>query len=81
MPAIWDAVRRSVDDGAAPGTFLLTGSASPSGGGTHSGAGRIVSLRMRPMSLAERLPGQPTVGLPDLLTGERGAVSGRPPSR
>ena len=48
-PWVWDAVRRQVDDGARPGSFLLTGSAAvASGVALHSGAGRIVSLRMRP---------------------------------
>src|SRR5690606_2685326 len=49
VPAVWDAVRRAVDEGALPGQFLLTGSALPPEQPTHSGAGRIVSLRMRPM--------------------------------
>lgn len=75
-PAAWDLVRRAVDRGAAPGSFLLTGSASPEAGGTHSGAARIVSLRMRPLSLAERGLAAPTVSLGDLLTGARPAVAG-----
>jgi uncharacterized protein len=76
LPAAWDAIRRAVDAGAEAGSFLLTGSASPEGTGTHSGAGRIVTLRMRPLSLAERLPGVGTVSLADLLTGRRPPVSG-----
>jgi predicted AAA+ superfamily ATPase len=74
---VWDRIRRAVDDGAAPGSFILTGSSSTKDTGTHSGAGRIVSLRMRPMSLAERWPGIATVSLADLLSGNRAAVSGR----
>src|SRR3990170_4565916 len=27
VPAVWDAVRRAVDEGALPGQFILTGSA------------------------------------------------------
>ncbi len=73
---LWDRVRRAVDAGAPPGSFLLTGSASPRDTGTHSGGGRIVSLRMRPMSLAERWPGEATVSLAELLQGERPAVTG-----
>src|SRR5918995_2670907 len=38
LPETWDLVRRAVDAGAEPGRFLLTGSASPDGTGTHSGA-------------------------------------------
>jgi len=77
VPPVWDKVRRAVDTGAPPGSFLLTGSASPRDSGTHSGGGRIVSLRMRPLSLAERLPGAATVSLAALLTGQRPAVEGR----
>ncbi len=75
LPVVWDLVRRAVDDGAPPGSFVLTGSATPASPPTHSGAGRIVALRMRPLSIAERLPGQ-TVSLADLLTGARPAIGG-----
>jgi predicted AAA+ superfamily ATPase len=47
---IWDAIKRDVDDGAEPGSYLLTGSATPGDSATHSGAGRIVTIRMRPLS-------------------------------
>jgi predicted AAA+ superfamily ATPase len=77
LPAIWDKVRRAVDRDATPGRFLLTGSASPEGGGSHSGAGRIVDLRMRPMALAERLPGIASVSLARLLDGTQGDIKGR----
>lgn len=77
VPAVWDKVRRAVDDGAPAGSFLLTGSSSPHDSGTHSGAGRIVSLRMRPLSLAERFPGVATVSLAALLSGARPDVGGR----
>jgi len=70
LPQVWDVVRRQVDDGAGPGRFLLTGSATPAGGvDTHSGAGRILSLRMRPMGLHERGVCTPTVSVSDLLKG------------
>lgn len=75
-PATWDLVRREVDAGAPPGQFLLTGSASGPRTGAHSGAGRIVQVRMRPMTLAERGTDTPTVSLAALLTGERPAITG-----
>lgn len=79
LPEVWDSVRRRVDDGAAPGSFLLTGSATPTGAsGTHSGAGRILSLRMRPMGLYERGLSETTVSLAGLLQG-RAAVEGESP--
>lgn len=77
VPAVWDAVRRSVDRGAEPGRFLLTGSASPEAPPTHSGAGRIATVRMRPLSLSERGVGKPTVSLSRLLRQEAPAVEGR----
>lgn len=76
IPESWDLIRRAVDADRAPGRFLLTGSASPTHAPTHSGAGRIVNLRMRPMTLAERGIGSPTVSLAGLLRGTEIAVSG-----
>ncbi len=75
-PGSLDRVRRAVDDGAAPGSFLLTGSASPANPPTHSGAGRIVRVRMRPMTLSERGVGSPTVSLTALLEGGRQPIAG-----
>lgn len=77
VPAVWDAVRRAVDDGARAGQYLLTGSASPQNPPTHSGAGRIVTLRMRPLALSERGLAAPTVSLAALLSGQRPKLSGR----
>jgi len=77
VPESWDLVRRAVDAGADPGRFLLTGSASMSGVETHSGAGRIVSIRMRPLALSERGLEEPSVSLRKLLRGGRLPVRGR----
>lgn len=76
FPPVWDAVKRAVDDGAAPGSFLLTGSATPGDAATHSGAGRIVTLRMRPLSFFERCRERPTVRLATLLEGGPPAIDG-----
>jgi len=76
LPEVWDRVRRLVDDGAGPASFLLTGSAVPAGAAIHSGAGRIVGLRMRPLSLAERHPGLASVSLGALLSGNAGPLGG-----
>jgi predicted AAA+ superfamily ATPase len=76
VPETWDLVRRAVDAGAEPGQFLLTGSSRPVPGGTHSGAARIVSLRMRPLALSERLATSPTVSLSALLDGRREQLAG-----
>jgi predicted AAA+ superfamily ATPase len=77
VPAIWDAVRRAVDHENAPGRYLLTGSAGPVTPPTHSGAGRIVNLRMRPMSLSERGVGAPSVSLKRLLRGDQPKIAGK----
>jgi hypothetical protein len=76
LPRIWDVVRRSVDRDPRPGRFLLTGSAAPRHVPVHSGAGRIVQVRMRPMCLAERGVDTPTVSLRELLTGNRPPIEG-----
>jgi uncharacterized protein len=76
VPAIWDAVRRAVDRQANPGRFLLTGSASPATPPTHSGAGRIATIRMRPLALSERGLARPAVSLRALLHGGA-SVDGR----
>ena len=85
LPAVFDAVRRAVDEDRSPGRFLITGSTSPKRPPTHTGAGRIVTLRMRPLSLCERWDAsrfaEPTVSLTDLLTGDRGPIDGRTEAR
>ncbi len=77
VPESWDIVRRAVDDDPKAGRFLLTGSATPSPGPTHSGAGRIVTVRMRPLTLAERGVETPVVSLRQLLGGGRPDIQGR----
>lgn len=77
LPAVWDVVRRAVDADRSPGRFLLTGSATPDGPPMHSGAGRIVRLRMRPLAFSERGVSDPSVSLSDLLAGHRPPLAGR----
>lgn len=74
VPAVFDAVRRLVDVDPRGGQFVLTGSAPTLQ--THSGAGRITTLRMRPLTLPERGVEIPTVSLAELLAGGA-AVQGR----
>ena len=71
MPALWDLVRRAVDDRSPQrGQFVLTGSATPNDDTRrHSGAGRISTLRMRPMSLYEAGYSAGSVSLADLFAG------------
>lgn len=74
---VWDVVRRLVDDDPSGGQFLFTG--SPPGPGTHSGAGRIDVVRMRPLSLYERFDIAAEVSFTELLDGARPKVAGTSP--
>lgn len=76
VPETWDLIRRAVDDMPPPGQFLITGSASGAPHPTHSGAGRIVTLRMRPMSMVERGISSGTVSIRALLAGDRQPLDG-----
>ena len=70
-PQVWDRVRQAVDDDPSGGQFLLAGSAGVAPGvRIHSGAGRIVSLMLRPMALSERGIQEPTVSLRALHAGD-----------
>ena len=69
-PAIWNHVRRAVDERRAPGQFILTGSAVPADDIVrHTGAGRLTRLRMRPMTLFETGHATGVVSLGALLSG------------
>lgn len=69
--AIWNSVRRAVDDRGEPGQFVLTGSATPADSVTrHTGAGRFSVLRMRPMCLHERGHSSGAMSLGDLFAGD-----------
>ena len=71
IPSIWDYIRRAVDDGAKPGTFLLTGSISSADTNIHSGAARIIRKKMYPLSLAERAIENPTVSIAALFSAAK----------
>lgn len=76
-PAVWDRVRRAVDDDPTGGRFLLAGSAAlPATVRVHSGAGRIVPVPMRPLSWFERGLSVPTVSLTALLGSADAEVAG-----
>ena len=70
-PAIWNHVRRAVDDRGLPGQFILTGSSVPSDDvSRHTGAGRISRLRMRPMTLFETGHSIGSISFGRLMAGE-----------
>jgi predicted AAA+ superfamily ATPase len=54
QPAIWNFVRRNIDDSVDKGQYILTGSANPEEDTKlHTGAGRISKMRMRTLSWQE----------------------------
>lgn len=75
-PLLWDAVRYDVDNSGKTNQFILTGSVTPKKNKpSHSGAGRIARITMRPMSLFESGDSNGNVSLQDLFYGD-GQVSG-----
>lgn len=76
-PNIWNAVRYEVDQRGEFGQFILTGSSVPAklDESTHTGTGRIVRMRMRPMSLFESRDSSGQVSLSDLFEGKE--ISGK----
>lgn len=67
-PQIWDLARREVDRDFTPGRFIITGSAFPKPDArAHTGAGRFLHLRLRPMTLSERQITTPLISLDELL--------------
>lgn len=71
-PRIWDMVRSAIDASNKERTFILTGSATPrKKKPSHSGAGRIEKVAMRPMTLYEAGISTGAVSLSSLFEGER----------
>lgn len=71
VPSIWDAVRAEIDKRHKKGQIILTGSSTPvTKGIMHSGAGRIVSVRMNTMSLYESGDSSGLVSLKELCDGK-----------
>lgn len=68
VPSLWDATRAEVDKMNKNGCFILTGSSTPKTKGVlHSGAGRIVPLKMSTMTLYETKDSTGSVSLKDLF--------------
>ena len=71
VPALWDATRAEIDKRNKKGQIILTGSSTPKTKGIlHSGAGRIVKLRMNTMSLYESGDSSGKISLRDLCAGK-----------
>lgn len=67
LPEVWGRLKDAIDSNYSGGQFILTGSMPNHE--THSGAGRITAIRMRPLSFAERKVAPTSVSLHDLLQG------------
>lgn len=71
IPSLWDSIRSEVDSRGDFSQFILTGSSVlPQADETvHSGTGRIVRVKMRPMSLFESGESLGSVSLKNLFEG------------
>ncbi len=75
FPVLWNAVRHMVDERGEDGQFILTGSAVPreekkdEESPRHTGTGRIIRMRMRPMSLWESGESTGEISLSGLFDG------------
>lgn len=68
-PDLWNQIKDDLDFDYQFGKFILTGSSTPADKTEvhHSGAGRIVPVKMRPMSLWESQESKGTVSLIELF--------------
>ena len=69
VPDIWNEAKNWIDENPEFGQFILTGSATPADKTQlyHSGAGRITTIKMRPMSLFESGDSKGSVSLKSLF--------------
>ena len=72
VPEIWNEVKAWIDENPDFGQFILTGSSTPADKTRiyHSGAGRIATVRMRPMSLAESRDSKGSVSIGALFNNQ-----------
>jgi len=72
VPEIWNYVKEDLDESYVFGKYILTGSSTPVDKTEihHSGAGRIATVKMRPMSLWESGESKGNVSLKALFGGE-----------
>ena len=69
VPDIWNYVRDKVDENQEKGLYILTGSTTPSDKTSifHSGAGRISTIKMKPLTLTESNESKGLVSLKELF--------------
>ena len=66
-PSLWSYVRHAVDDELPNGSVLFTGSSIRVNSRIHSGAGRIIRLKLRPYSIEERNLSDSYIRIEDLF--------------
>ena len=69
VPDIWNYVRDKVDEKQKNGLYILTGSTTPSDKTNifHSGAGRITTIKMKPLTLTESNESKGLIHLKELF--------------
>ncbi len=69
---LWNFIRQKIDDDQEFGEYILTGSSTPfdTSNILHSGAGRITTLKMRPLSLYESNESKGLVSLNELFNNK-----------
>ena len=82
VPGIWNEVKAWIDENPDFGQFILTGSSTPADKTDiyHSGAGRITTIAMKPMSLTESKESSCTVSLKELFESNRSITTPKNPS-
>lgn len=77
VPDIWNYIKEDLDEEYVFGKYILTGSSTPVDKSeiTHSGAGRMSIIEMRPMSLYESGESDGTVSLSDLFEGGKNFIN------
>lgn len=70
--SLWNYIRQRIDNDQEFGEYILTGSSTPfdTSNILHSGAGRITTLKMRPLSLYESQESKGLVSLEELFNNK-----------
>ncbi|MDR1473686.1 MAG: DUF4143 domain-containing protein [Lactobacillales bacterium] len=77
-PELWTFIRHAVDDGLPDGFVIFTGSSPRINSKIHSGAGRIIRLKMRTFSIEERKMSENYIHVSDFFNSQKNfKISGR----
>ena len=80
VPGVLGAVKRAVDADGSPGRYLLAGSVRADlGAATWPGTGRVIRVRMYPLTVAEQMGRSPRPLIDRLVAGEPLAPAPDPP--